>query len=158
MYMMRRIHAEDNGELRNVWVYQWQAADLSGLIATARFNLRPLDESREVNYWEDHRPDQKALPGCVWQGKCSHVFTDGWNASHKKVEIRSVTTCMIFNISKCWYSHLLSRETMTDDRDVSAFYDPVKGIESYVQLLSSNRGLGVCSRAELRKILNTEEN
>lgn len=73
MYMMRRVHAEQNsmdGSM-NVWVNQWQEADLSELIATAKFNLDPFEEVPGERMWEDHAPDQNMLPGCVRQGRTS---------------------------------------------------------------------------------------
>lgn len=111
MYMMRRVHAEQSpkGGNMNVWVMQWQRADLNELIKTARFNLNPFKEIPGGSMWEDHAPDQNKLPGCVWQGRVDENFE--WNDRI----VHGITHCMIFNISKCWYSSVLSRETSDFD-------------------------------------------
>lgn len=157
MYMMRRVHAEQSpkGGHMNVWVMQWQRADLNELIKTARFNLNPFKEVPGGSMWEDHSPDQNKLPGCVWQGRVDEKFN--WNDRM----IHGITHCMIFNISKCWYSSILSRETSDFDKSISLFnckfddgevYPSFETIKECVDYLTSPEGIGICSNKDIKPV------
>lgn len=156
MYMMRRVHAEQNpkGGHMNVWVMQWEDADLNGLIKTARFNLNPLKKVSGGNMWEDHSPDQNKLPGCLWQGRVDKNFKFNDSMVH------SITHCMIFNISKCWYSSVLSRETSECDNHLSRFnckfddevYPSFDTIKECVDYLTSPEGIGICSNRDIKPV------
>ena len=154
---MRRVHAEQNpkGGHMNVWVMQWEDPDLNGLIKTARFNLNPLKKVSGGNMWEDHAPDQNKLPGCVWQGRVDKNFE--WNDSM----VHSITHCMIFNISKCWYSSVLSRETSECDNYLNLFnckfddgeeYPSFATIKECVDYLTSPDGIGICSNRDIKPV------
>ena len=156
MYMMRRVHAEQNpeGGHMNVWVMQWEDADLNGLIKTARFNLNPLKKVSGGNMWEDHAPDQNKLPGCLWQGRVDKNFKCNDSMVH------SITHCMIFNISKCWYSPVLSRETSDSDNALIYFnckvddkvYPSFLTIKECVDYLTSPEGIGICSNRDIKPV------
>lgn len=157
MYMMRRVHAEQSpkGGHMNVWVMQWQRADLNELIKTARFNLNPFNEVPGGSMWEDHAPDQNKLPGCVWQGRVDENFE--WNDRI----VHGITHCMIFNISKCWYSSVLSRETSDNDKSISLFnckfddgevYPSFPTIKECVDYLTSPEGIGICSNKDIKPV------
>ena len=157
MYMMRRVHAEQSpkGGNMNVWVMQWQRADLNELIKTARFNLNPFKEIPGGSMWEDHAPDQNKLPGCVWQGRVDENFE--WNDRI----VHGITHCMIFNISKCWYSSVLSRETSDFDNPLYRFnckfddgeeYPSFATIKECVDYLTSPEGVGICSNRDIKPV------
>ncbi len=157
MYMMRRVHAEQNpkGGPMHVWVMQWQRADLNALIKNARFNLNPFNEVPGGSMWEDHAPDQNKLPGCVWQGRVDEYFK--WNDRL----VHGITHCMIFNISKCWYSFILSRETSDNDKSLSLFnckfddgdvYPSFETIKECVDYLTSPEGIGICSNKDIKPV------
>lgn len=157
MYMMRRVHAEQSpkGGPMNVWVMQWKHADLNELIKTARFNLDPFKEVTGGSKWEDHDPDQNKLPGCVWQGRTDKTFE--WNDSM----VHGITHCMIFNISKCWYSSVLSRETSDSDNALTLFnckfddgekYPSFTTIKECVDYLTSPEGIGICSNKDIKPV------
>lgn len=156
MYMMRRVHAEQNsmdGSM-NVWVYQGQKADLNKLIATAKFNLDPFKEVPDGSMWEDLAPDQNMLPGCVWQGRVDQNLE--WNGPM----IHVITHCLIFNISKCWYSPVLSRDTTDGDRAISRInckfgddvYPSVTTIKDCVDYLTSPAGIRVCCDRDIKPL------
>lgn len=160
MYMMRRVHAEQSpkGGSMNVWVYQWESADLNDLIDKAKFNLKPFNEIPGGTSWEDHTPDQKTLPGCVWQGRTDEVFNheDNWHPC----KIHTITHCMIFNISKCWYSSVFSRGVTEGDKALYHFnckigdeiYPSFPTIKECVDYLTSPEGLGVCFNRDIKPV------
>ena len=157
MYMMRRVHAEGSPEGGGftVWVYQYERANLNELIALGRRNIDPFKDNPGWERREDSRPDQERLPGCVWQGRCDEVF-DGFG--DKKVH--GITHCMIFNISKCWYSSVLSRETTDGDNRLSRFncrfdgiaYPHFNTMKECVDYLTSPEGLGVCRDRDIKPV------
>ena len=160
MYMMRRIHAEQRPEGGHftVWVYQYQRENLNELIGLARSNLEPFNEIPGGTTWEDDKPNQEVLPGCVWNGRTDEVFNSEHNWHPRK--IHSITQCMIFNVSKCWYSSVLSRELTEGDNQLTRFncridkrtYPHFDTIKECVDYLSSPEGLGVCSDYDIKTV------
>lgn len=157
MYMMRRIHAEQSPEGGHftVWVYQYQRENLNELIGLGRRNIAPFKDNPGWERWEDSRPDQERLPGCVWQGRCDEVFDHLPDA-----KVHGITHCMIFNVSKCWYSSVLSRELTGGDNRLNRFnsrvgetvYPHFDTIKECVDYLSSPEGLGVCSDYDIKPV------
>ena len=157
MYMMRRVHAEENPKngCFAVWVYQYEGEDLNKLIALGRSNITPFKDNPGWRLWEDHTPDQESLPGCVWQGRCDEVFGT-WPSD----KVHGITHCMIFNISKCWYSTVLSRETTDGDQLLVHFnckidktvYPHFGTMKECVDYLTSPEGLGVCSNRDIKPV------
>lgn len=157
MYMMRRIRAEENPKTGSftVWVYQYERKNLNDLIKLGRSNITPFKDNPGWLLWEDHTPDQERLPGCVWQGRRDEVF-DTWPPE----KVHCITHCMIFNISKCWYSPVLSRETTDGDNRLNRFncrvdkvtYPHFDTMKECVDYLSSPEGLGVCSDYDIKPV------
>lgn len=140
MYIRRRVCAEqgvDGGPV-HVWVYQESGESLNNLIAVSEFNLGP-------GYTRIGRaPSREVIPGCVWQGRSDEIvaFDDS--------RTRCVAHCMIFNVSKCWYSPVLSRETTGGNDRSMDLYGRFRSPEQAVDFLTDpGRGLGVCSEDEL---------
>ena len=158
MYMMRRVHAEGSPEGGgfSVWVYQYESENLNELIALGRRNIDPFKVNPGWRLWEDRTPDQERLPGCVWQGRCDEVY-GRWPTEAK---VRSITHCMVFNVSKCWYSSVLSRELTGGDNRLLRFnsrFDGVKyphfdTMKECVDYLTSPEGLGVCSDRDIEPV------
>lgn len=153
MYILRRVHAEQgvSSDFINLWVYQWESADLNSMLAHARFNLKPIAETPRVRY-VDVAPDQHTLPGCLWQGRTDEVFDYEYGCSSHK--IHSITHCQIFNITKCWYSPVLSREVMESDIDFGGSTDfiqlPFSTLIEYVNFFTTNPGIGICHPLDIK--------
>lgn len=154
MYIRRRVCAEQDmkGGRVHVLVYQENGENLNDLISVSEFNLGISREPRirrEPMYARiDKAPPQDTLPGCVWRGRSDEIIAfDDDSRTH------SVTDCMIFNVSKCWYSPILSRETTGGcDRELDwygRFRDPLQAVNF---LTDPERGLGVCCDDELEKV------
>ena len=158
MYMMRRVHAEGSPEGGGftVWVYQYERENLGELIALGRRNIDPFKDNPGWRLWEDRSPDQERLPGCVWQGRCDEVF-GRWPSEAK---VHGITHCMIFNISKCWYSSVLSRELTGGDNRLNRFncrinkvnYPHFGSMKECVDYLTSPEGLAVCSDRDIKPV------
>lgn len=157
MYIMRRIHAEGSPEGGGfaVWVYQYERENLGELIALGRGNITPFKDNPGWERTEDLGPDQERLPGCVWQGRCDEVF------DHLPDEkVHGITHCMVFNVSKCWYSPVLSRELTGGDNRLTRFGSRFVGtahprfatMKECVDYLASPEGLGVCSDRDIRPV------
>ena len=161
MYMMRRIHAEGSpeGGSFSVWVYQYERENLNELIALGRRNIDPFKDNPGWERREDSRPDQETLPGCVWQGRCDEVFD-----SLPDAKVHGITHCMIFNVSKCWYSSVLSRELTRGDNRLLRFnsridrvkYPHFDTMKECVDYLSSPEGLWICSDRDIKPVNSTE--
>lgn len=156
MYMMRRVHAEQNlnRKVMDVWVYQWQSPDINVLIKEAKLNLKEVNDLPVGKVWEDHSPDQSVLPGCVWNGRTDETFIhEGLGGPS---QIHRITQCMIFNISKCWYSPVLSRTIMKVDEQFITLrtrsYPCFSTITEWVDYLTSPVGLGVCHDCDIRTV------
>ena len=142
MYIRRRVCAEQDmkGGHVHVWVYQANGENLNDLISVSQFNLG--SGCTRI----DKAPSQETLPGCVWQGRSEENID--WDGD----ETHCVVHCMIFNVSKCWYSTVLSRETTGgSDRRLDwygRFLSPEQAVDF---LVDPKRGLWVCSEDDLKK-------
>lgn len=148
MYIRRRVCAEQDmkGGRVHVWVYQESDENLNHLIAVSEFNLG-IDRGPGCARI-DRSPSQETLPGCVWQGRSVEIVE-----SYDGSRTRCVAHCMIFNVSKCWYSPVLSRETTGgSDRSLDwygRFHSPEQAVDF---LTDPEKGLGVCCKEELDKV------
>lgn len=146
MYIRRRVCAEQDmkGGRVHVWVYQENGENLNDLISVSQFNLG--SGCTRI----DKAPSQEALPGCVWQGRSVEIVE-----SYDGSSTHCVAQCMIFNVSKCWYSPILSRETTGgSDRSLDwygRFSSPEQAVDFLVDL---ERGLWVCSEDDLQHQTN----
>ena len=134
MYVLRTIRLSYTGGFPRVWVGQRMDADLWRLMGTARWILGFTEGSWGRLHAEDGKPDQRKHRGCVWQGRTGESYLEG------TVPVRSVTRCLVYNVSREGYSPGVSACGTGDEVELSySGEDPL----SYVGWLASG-GVWVC--------------
>lgn len=150
MYILRRVHTEQSVESLkkscnpNIWIFQWCSEDLARMIATANRNISPTSGCHHVARWVDKTPDQNILPGCVWQGRISHILPDHFDRHERDTAV--IIHCMIFNVSRAFYSPVLNRKIMEGDVMTYPYWLRKKfdTPAEYVDYLTTPPGLGIC--------------
>ena len=152
MYILRRVHTEQSVSrlekscYPNIWIFQWCSEDLAGMIDTANRNIDGGPSCHHVVRWVDKTPDQRILPGCVWQGRTSHILPDWYGRSEHDTAV--IIHCMIFNVSRAGYSPVLNRKIMDGDVMTHSYWLKKKfdTPAEYVDYLTTPPGLGICGR------------